>query len=330
MLKKVHRCIIASVAGMAAIIATSGISYADLTLDPAASAAGFTLTTFADQIPTNGAVGPVGISFTPTGGVIIASYGSGVNAVFASDTDNQHFAGAVLSTDTFAGPAGIAHIGNNYYEAIQFSGQVIQIDGNTGNFVANVASIGGATGLVANPVNGHLFVSNVNQVFDLNPADGSVTVFANIPFDGMAITPDGKTLYGAASAYGQIFGYDTTTGLQVYASSIIPGGIDGSALGTGTLAGNMFVNTNSGTLVELNLTTNVQTLIASGGSRGDFVEVDPNGSLLLTQTDSVLRLTAPTGGGFSTVPEPSSFALMGLGGIGLAIGAYRRKRVAAV
>ena len=31
----------------------------------------------------------------------------------------------------------------------------------------------------------------------------------------------------------------------------------------------------------------------------------------------------------SPVPEPSSFALLGLGGIGLAIGAYRRRMVAA-
>jgi hypothetical protein len=30
----------------------------------------------------------------------------------------------------------------------------------------------------------------------------------------------------------------------------------------------------------------------------------------------------------STVPEPSSFALLALGGIGLAFGAYRRRRAA--
>jgi hypothetical protein len=32
----------------------------------------------------------------------------------------------------------------------------------------------------------------------------------------------------------------------------------------------------------------------------------------------------------ATVPEPSSFALLGLGGLGLAVGAYRRRRAAAV
>ena len=34
--------------------------------------------------------------------------------------------------------------------------------------------------------------------------------------------------------------------------------------------------------------------------------------------------------GSKPVPEPSSFALLGLGGIGLAIGAYRRRRAVAV
>jgi hypothetical protein len=108
--------------------------------------------------------------------------------------------------------------------------------------------------------------------------------------------------------------------------------IDGSALGTGTLSGNIFVNTNSGTLVELNLATKVQTVIASGGSRGDFVEADPNGSLLLTQSDSVLRLTAPEGGGFAPLPEPSTLVLSSIfiGMFGVTSAYKRLRRTAAI
>ncbi len=78
---------------------------------------------------------------------------------------------------------------------------------------------------------------------------------------------------------------------MVFQSGTIATGPDGIALGTGPVAGNLFVNTNGGTVVEVNLKTAAQTIIASGGSRGDFVTVDPNnGTLLLTQTDRIMRL----------------------------------------
>ena len=78
---------------------------------------------------------------------------------------------------------------------------------------------------------------------------------------------------------------------MVFDSGAISGGVDGIALGKGPVAGNLFVNTNGGTVVEVNLATAAQTLIASGGSRGDFVTVDPNnGTLLVTQSDRIMRL----------------------------------------
>ncbi len=62
-----------------------------------------------------------------------------------------------------------------------------------------------------------------------------------------------------------------------------------------------------GTLYEINLNTGSQTLIASGGSRGDFVTVDPsNDTLLITQTDRIQRLNGAT----FTVPEPSTLACL--------------------
>ena len=103
-------------------------------------------------------------------------------------------------------------------------------------------------------------------------------------------------------------GYNTTTGAQVYDSGTLGGVPDGVALGAGAFSGKAFVNTNNGQLIEVDLATSSQTVIATGGSRGDFVTVDPtNGTLLITQSDRILRLQ---GGAF--VPEPGALNLFGL------------------
>jgi hypothetical protein len=90
----------------------------------------------------------------------------------------------------------------------------------------------------------------------------------------------------------------------------------------GTLVGKLFVNTNGGQLVEVDLATLAQTIVDSGGSRGDFVVAAPDGSPLLTQSDRGLRLSAPPGGSFGpheppvspavAVPEPASMVTFGL------------------
>ena len=97
----------------------------------------------------------------------------------------------------------------------------------------------------------------------------------------------------------------------------------------GTLAGNIFANTNGGTVVEVNLATQLPPTIATGGSRGDFVTVDPNGTLLLTQTDSIDRLTAPIGGSFLTPESASSILMAGMGCLGAAR-VYARRKVRVV
>lgn len=57
-----------------------------------------------------------------------------------------------------------------------------------------------------------------------------------------------------------------------------------------------FTNNNSGTVTEINMITKGVTTIASGGTRGDFVVVDDQGSLLATQSDRVTRLSTTNGG----------------------------------
>src|SRR5262249_10392808 len=66
------------------------------------------------------------------------------------------------------------------------------------------------------------------------------------------------------------------------------------------------------TVVEVNIANNTQTRIANGGSRGDFVHVDSNdGSVLLTQSDRVVRLKFPAGPATSFRVDATTSVLAG-------------------
>src|SRR5205823_6708872 len=85
---------------------------------------------------------------------------------------------------------------------------------------------------------------------------------------------------------------------------------NGVAVGSGLLAGDLFVNTQEGVLVEVNLGTKARTELATGGSRGDMMSVDGNsGTLLLTQTHSIVRLRPPGGGSFAGGDMAGTFML---------------------
>ena len=60
-----------------------------------------------------------------------------------------------------------------------------------------------------------------------------------------------------------------------------------------------------GYLGLLDPTTGIETIIASGGSRGDYVAPDiTNGTLFLTQSESALRLSCGEGCGIGVTPPP--------------------------
>lgn len=175
------------------------------------------------------------------------------------------------------------------------------------------------------------------ELADVNPSNGASSVVRTFPnlgdaADGVAVTADGKTAY-VASGTGHILGIRLSDGAIVFDSGSLPVSADrpdGIAIGIGSLDGKLFVNTNGGDVFEIDISTLAQTLIAAGGSRGDFVTVDPaNGSLLLTQSDDIVRLTPAAGGGFVGGPivvlEPTTWGLFGVGLVSL-LGSRRYRR----
>jgi len=293
---------------MLCAVLLAGNSEAALTMTAAGTAHGFSLSTFASGFPVyagNGA-GPTGIAFLDTG--VLVSDQPGNVRLFPSSADGQNAGDVpVIQNYGIGDDEGLVRVGSAVYMTQFPLGHVVQLN-SSGHYQRDVASVQSASGIVLNPANGHLFVGSFdnNQIMDVDPVTGVVQVLASAPSpDGLVLSADGRTLYVAAEGSGSVRGFDTITGDRVYDSGIISGVVDGVALGAGTLSGKLFVNTNSGVLVEVDLATNAKTVIANGGSRGDFLTVDPtNDTLLGTQGDRIMRLH---GGTF--VPEPGSTGL---------------------
>jgi hypothetical protein len=295
---------------LAALSVAGRPARADLALTSAGIAQGLGLPLFASGFPNADAVGPLGVAFPSTGGVLVADKLGNVR-LFATDTDGQNAANAPVGQNYGVNNAvDLASVGGNIYMTRQGIGDVVQINNNGTFNQVIVTGVPAATGLVADPLTGHLFASTLGNgiIYEIDPVAKTKSVFVNASADGLSVSPDGTTIYAASN--GHIIGYNIATKAQVFDSGAIPGGVDGTAAGTGPLFSNfIFGNTNSGQVFEVNRTTLAQTLIATGGSRGDFVTVDPlTDTLLITQTDRIYRLT---GAAFS-VPEPSPLALGGV------------------
>jgi hypothetical protein len=189
-------------------------------------------------------------------------------------------------------------------------------------------------GMAGSPHCGHLFVGGGpldNAIYELDPATpppNNSALFAAPPsVQGLAWNAAGSILYAvsqtSANGPGTVLAFDAQGNLL--AGSPIPSfgaGLEGVAVGVGSVDGCLYVSDQGGNLWEvmlagstkcsLNVPTTVQiTAIATGGSRGNLLAADPSvtsggsfASLLVTQTDRIYRLGAP-GGGFFGAPTSS-------------------------
>jgi hypothetical protein len=325
-----------SIANVFASLPPGGTSAGPLTLTAAGIAAGFSLSNFATNFPYSAYnIGPFGNAFLSNGGVLVSN---ATNAVyhFPTDTDGQ-VATAVPKVAYAVGTGDIAQIGSHIYMTFGSPPRVGEID-SSGNLVQIIAAVPSVYGMVVDTVPGplfdHLLVmsdtrgSTPAAIYDVDPVAKTAKVAMTVPNggDGMVFDPTSNTLYMAFDGFG-VLGYNMSTKLKVFTSGQLPAGTndaDGISIGSGDLRNELFVNTNQGTIVEVSITSPpTYTIIASGGSRGDFAIVDPNnGTFLLSQTDRVVRLIPPLGGGFNGGPTTTTSSnvvegnLIGLGSDG--------------
>jgi hypothetical protein len=297
---------------------------AQLTLNPTGTGLGFSFGTFLTTNQTcNSCVGPTGVAVNSSGNVIVNNAATdGRNYVF-SNANGQTLGSALSSVPGANYPAAYATSNGSVWGSTGFnSGQLIRMD-NAGNTVATY-NIPVQLGLWTNPVNGHLVGSGSSGLVDINVSGvtPTYTVIPGTPFvDGVSISPNGTTVYT-----NQVAGYNIATGALVFGPVGISGADGTAVIYGGALNGDILVNTNFGELWLLDDLTGIPTLIASGGSRGDYVALDGTGGLFVTQSNEILRLSLEGGViGTPAVPEPATWAMMILGFASIGFMAYRRK-----
>ena len=263
--------------------------------------------------------GPLAQGIAPNGNVITGSAATDNIYVF-KDVDNQTLANAVSATPyTFL-------TGNPQYAMTTAGGQVYgaQLEGSAPyehfNSDGSHSPIPGLTataftGMWADPVNGHIIASSNQGLIDIDPVTGTFRVItANPDADGIAVSPDGKILYASVPIPGStIQAYDIATGALLATYSANGHNSDGiGVISGGKFNGFIVVNDNDGTVGLIDPISGIEDIIASGGTRGDFVSPDTNnGTLFLSQQDEIARLSCGQGCRFvpPSVPEPASLTL---------------------
>lgn len=317
------------------LLATAIPAHASLMLTMAGVNDGFSLSTFVSGYPA-AEYGPLSVGVLPDGNLITGSFANAALYIF-SDADGQTL-GSALSKIPYT-----FQTGNPQYIFATVDGEVYgaQVGGsgtfgqfsNSGAFtpIPNLAAAGVTAdyGMWADPANNDLIASSSKGLIEINPVSGTYRVInASVFPDGVTVSPDGQTVY--AEVGGGISAYNVTTGalIKSYATGHSPDGT--GVISGGNFNGDLIVNDNDGTVLLLDPVTSVITIIANGGTRGDFVSADTNnGTLFLSQEEQIARLSCGVGCSIGapppSSPEPGTMFLVAAGFGALTLLRLRRR-----
>ncbi len=329
---------------VAAAIASATGAQASLALNGTGVSDGFSLSTvigpYAYANLNDYTFGSIGVN--ASGQLVAPTSATGDTYVFP-DVDNQTIANGTL-VGTIGSGFAMAQIGSSLYGSKSFGNFYnFNANGTIGAQIVTSPSVNSVYGLWGDPVSGKLLASSSAGLVEINPGNGAMTLVSTVfndGLDGVTVSPDGQTAYVAdfSGLYADhVLGYSLAIGnfgTQVFDSGYLGHGSDGMGVLAGTCrqAGDIVVNNNDGTVGLIDPSSTGETVIASGGTRGDYTSADPtNGTLFLSQTDQIARLQAPAGCSLGTVvadvtePNPLLLLLTTLPGFAL----LRRRRGAA-
>ena len=305
------------------VLTRQSIAYGNpMALTPEGIARGLTLSTFVTGFQSQGDAGRPALTYLPDGRILAINR---LGQLQKFENVNGQNAASIPVLQTYSAPSiyDLTVSGGQTY--LMTSHSVERIDSNSGANLGAVFSGGPFDSqyyaMDTNPANGWLLVYHWGYgVYSVNPATGQYNPPFSVGGTGMVVTPDGTHLY-AASLSGHLYRSNVGGG-GMFDYGAVPGNYQGTwpgysgtcgpsdvALGFGPLAGRLYTSCVDGTIRELNLQTLAYTLIATGGSDGQRIAVDPsgNGDILITQSDRILRL--------SGIPEPASLSLLAIGGL---------------
>ena len=285
-----------------------------LSLTPDGVSRGFTLTTVASNFPISdnslGHGGTFGVLYSDSGLLVTDGADSSVR-LFKRDCDGQD-ASTNPPTAFYAvgqgGPAGMTRAqldGKPKYYLVTATGEVFQINSD-GTPIQKIVTIPGdftLAGIAGDPNFGVLLVTSplcdgtfacLGGIFAIDPvAKTSDEIAHDFSVAGLQVDAN-DNIFITFLFFGTIW---FNPDFSIHSFFLLPE-IEGSVLGTGTLADHIFLFNHAGELWEQNLDGADLTMIASGGSFLPLATADPhNGSLLFTDRDKVVRLS---GGGLAS------------------------------
>ncbi len=273
------------------------------------AASGYAFTNFATGFKPIGCVSPLGITFDAAGNLFVMDAQTGFLYKFGPQGGIAD-AGTQVNTTAIPGEQRGLVFGKDgkLYLARGNANDIVELDPATGAIKRTVASgLNATTGLVTDPLSGDLFVNvgNATNVLRIaNPASATptVTTYASPgPADGLTVAPDGTffsaLLFSSNFDIVRIAGTNTPQPAATTVVTSVPSADGIAVAANGNAPAFLFVNRNNGVITKVDLTTTPVVLsdIFTGGSRGDFAAVGPDGCFYGTQSDRVIKVTNADG-----------------------------------